>query len=101
MSWRMRWNKLANALEWAGKPRGGGGERWSSEPISYRPGPPPKLNPDLAASHGHAACLRADTYRQAQAGMLCRQIQYLVEEGDWAQQGEEVEAPSNTEERGT
>jgi hypothetical protein len=33
--------------------------------------------------------------------MLYRQIQYLVEEGDWAQQGEEVEAPSKTEERGT
>jgi superfamily II DNA or RNA helicase len=31
--------------------------------------------------------------------MLYRQIQYLVEEGDWAQQGEEVEAPSKTEER--
>jgi superfamily II DNA or RNA helicase len=33
--------------------------------------------------------------------MLYRQIQYVVQEGDWAQQGEEVEAPSNTEERGT
>jgi hypothetical protein len=33
--------------------------------------------------------------------MLYRQIQYLVEEGDWAQQGEEVDAPSKTEERGT
>jgi superfamily II DNA/RNA helicase len=33
--------------------------------------------------------------------MLYRQIQYLVEEGDWARQGEEVEAPSKTEERGT
>jgi hypothetical protein len=33
--------------------------------------------------------------------MLYQQIQYLVEEGDWAQQGEEVEAPSKTEERGT
>jgi hypothetical protein len=51
---------------------------------------PPKLNPDLPASHGHAACLRADTHRQGQAGMLYRQIHYLVEEGDWAQQGEEV-----------
>jgi len=32
--------------------------------------------------------------------MLYRQIQYLVEEGDWTRQGEEVEAPSRTEERG-
>jgi hypothetical protein len=33
--------------------------------------------------------------------MLYRQIQYLVEEDDWASQGEEVEAPSKTEEQGT
>src|SRR5690606_19993805 len=32
--------------------------------------------------------------------VLYRQIQYLVEAGDWTQQGEEVEAPSRTEERG-
>ncbi len=38
-----------------------------------------RLNPDLPAATG-----------AAQAGMLYRQIQYLVEEGDWAQQGEEV-----------
>jgi hypothetical protein len=31
--------------------------------------------------------------------MLYRQIQYLVEEDDWAQQGEEVETPEQTEER--
>jgi hypothetical protein len=76
----MRWNKLANALEWAGQTRGGGGERWSSEPISYRPGPPPKLNPDLPAAQRHAA----------QPETLYRQIQYLVQEGEWAQQGEKV-----------
>lgn len=33
--------------------------------------------------------------------MLYRQVQYLVEEDDWAQQGEEVDAPSKKEERGT
>jgi len=33
--------------------------------------------------------------------MLYRQIQYLVEEGDWARQGEVVEAPSKIGERGT
>ncbi|MBI4602381.1 MAG: hypothetical protein HY721_10525 [Planctomycetes bacterium] len=32
--------------------------------------------------------------------MLYRQIQYLVEEGDLAQQREEVETPEKTEERG-
>jgi hypothetical protein len=32
--------------------------------------------------------------------MLFRQIQYLVDESDWARQGEEVQAPSNTEECG-
>jgi hypothetical protein len=32
--------------------------------------------------------------------MLYRQIQYLVEEGDWAQQGEEVEATVKSEELG-
>lgn len=31
--------------------------------------------------------------------MLYRQIQYMVEEGDWSQQGEEVEAPPGTKER--
>jgi len=33
--------------------------------------------------------------------VLYRQIQYLVEEGDWARQGEEVEAPWKPEEQGT
>jgi hypothetical protein len=31
-----------------------------------------KLNPDLPGAQGHAACLRADTHRQAQSGMLYR-----------------------------
>ncbi|TXF10368.1 hypothetical protein [Pelomicrobium methylotrophicum] len=33
--------------------------------------------------------------------VLYRQVQFVVEEGDWAGQGEEVEAPSKAEERGT
>jgi superfamily II DNA or RNA helicase len=33
--------------------------------------------------------------------VLYRQIQHFVEEGDWAQQGEEVEAPSEAEKRRT
>lgn len=33
--------------------------------------------------------------------MLYRQVQFVVEEDDWAQQGEEVEAPSKAEERAT
>jgi len=34
--------------------------------------PMSKLNPDLPGAQGHAACLRADTHRQAQSGMLYR-----------------------------
>lgn len=33
--------------------------------------------------------------------MLYRNIQYVVEEGDWGRQGEEVEAFWDVEERGT
>ena len=33
--------------------------------------------------------------------MLYRQIQFLVEEDDWARQGQEIEAPPDTGERGT
>jgi hypothetical protein len=36
------------------------------------------------------ACLRATNEPAAQAAMLYRQIQYLVDEDDWAQQGEGV-----------
>ncbi len=48
-----------------------------------------RLNPSLPAA----------PVGSAQAGMLYRQVQFLVEEGDWASRGEELEVLWRTEER--
>ncbi|GEM_PF-6886931 len=69
-----------------------------------RPSEPHQSSPPPEAVQPHRTCARPaiiqDPISSLNPEMLYRQIQYLVEEGDWAQQGEEVEAPSKTEERG-
>jgi len=76
------------------------GERAWLYVITFCKGDLPAASPAAQAGRPRLRIIQ-DPISKLNPEMLYRQIQYLVEEGDWAQQGEEVEAPSKTEERGT